>query len=341
MTCTSGAQVSSGVRSGLIKSVCAFRLDASILLSLNETRVTCFGLERLFGFLIGFRGRPPSYKVWLNKTYKVGEFELPREGKLEIGGMDWKDADVPHPMACVHLNGMGGTSLQSILEKFIAAQEDIVTRIHAIELSRFFSNDLGFRFAVVMPILESYVRARYIMGDELSYAHAEKKFFKWIDAAKDNNIIEFSRKHVEIKAKKSPSLRTLISRAIGTVNTCGFRFPTAMAERLQRRRGRVFHSASQMSDHDAGQLFDEVRVATGLLMLHTYMDLGIDISCLARQYIALSDLREFLRPPEEPPASPPKSRKRDKPKRAAPTEAKRRRIAKRPRTRPGKRSSSR
>jgi hypothetical protein len=33
-------------------------------------------------------------------------------------------------------------------------------------------------------------------------------------------------------------------------------------------------------------------------MLHTFMDLGIDIRSLAGRWMALGDIREFLRPPK-------------------------------------------
>ena len=49
-----------------------------------------------------------------------------------------------------------------------------------------------------------------------------------------------------------------------------------------------------MSETDVRSLYEEVQAATGLLMLHTYDDLGVDLSCLAGQYSALSDFRSFL-----------------------------------------------
>jgi len=82
------------------------------------------------------------------------------------------------------------------------------------------------------------------------------------------------------------------------VNAKGFKFPTEIAERLQKRRGRLFHSASQTGEHEVVSFYEEVQAAIALLMLHTYNELGIDISYLAGQYHALNDFRSFLAPPQ-------------------------------------------
>lgn len=55
-----------------------------------------------------------------------------------------------------------------------------------------------------------------------------------------------------------------------------------------------------MSEDDARRFYVEIQAATGLLMLHTYDDLGLDISCLADSYFPLYDLRFFFRRPEQP-----------------------------------------
>jgi hypothetical protein len=261
---------------------------------------TCFGLERLFGFLIGFRGKPPTFNVWLNKTYKVGEHELAEDGNLDIAGINWVEKDLPHPLECIHVNGLGGASLQHILEKFLADQENIVTRIHAVEFSRFFSKFINDRFPMVMPVLESYVRSKYVDPDEASYIQHEKQFFEWVDQSNSEDIKEFARKHLSLKDSKAPSLATLLTRAIDAINASGFCFPRQMADRIQRRRGRLFHAATaQMEEQEVREWFDEVQAATGLLMLHTYTDLGIDIASLANRYLALADFRKFIEAPDQ------------------------------------------
>ncbi len=189
VTCTTGTNLSSGIRSGVIKSVCIFRLDFDELKSLNSSMQACFGLERLFGFLIGFRGKPPSFKLRTKNKYKVGEHELSQDGVLKIGGIDWKEGDLPHPMECIHRNRTGGASLQDILPKFFADQDDLLTRIHAVEFSRFFSINFNDRFSVVMPILESYVKRNFTGDDELSYIAHEKEFFDWIESSKTEEFL--------------------------------------------------------------------------------------------------------------------------------------------------------
>lgn len=298
VTCTSGVEFSSQLRSGSIRSATAFRLEFSTPASLEKVMATCFGLERLFGFLIGFRGKPPIFKTWLNATYEVGDQKLSYEGTLDIAGINWVKGEPPHPMECIHLNGIGEVSFESILTSFLANQEDFVTRIHAVEFSRFFSKNINERFSVVMPVLESHIKRKYTRPDEVSYIQHREEFFDWIDKSESEDVKEFSRKHISVKDEKAPSLATLLTRAIDDVNGRGFRFPAEMAVRIQKRRGRLFHAAPQMmKEQEVLDFFDEVRAATGLLMLHTFIDLGIDIAHLADRHFALADIREFLMPP--------------------------------------------
>jgi hypothetical protein len=76
-------------------------------------------------------------------------------------------------------------------------------------------------------------------------------------------------------------------------------FPEDMAGRIQKRRGAAFHSQPHMSQEDVRMFYEEIRAATGLLMLHTLADLGIDISVI-RSVHSMPDLREFL-PRKMPP----------------------------------------
>jgi hypothetical protein len=291
--CTTGISISSGLRSRVLKSSSVFTVDFKADRSLDDIMLLCFGFERLFGFLIGFRGRPPSFTLRTNRTLDAGEHSLPEEGVLEIGGMDWKEGVAPHPMQCIHRNDAGSATLQLILQRFLADRESLVTRIHAVEFSRFFSRDLSDRFSVVMPILESYLKKKFTEDDEVSYISHEEKFFDWIDSSNNDEIKEFSKKHINVKNRKSPSLTTLLLRGIKFVNTAGYLFPEEMAGRIQKRRGAAFHSQPHMSQEDVRMFYEEIRAATGLLMLHTLADLGIDIS-LIRSGHSMPDLREFL-----------------------------------------------
>ena len=283
VTCTLGAEVSAKGRSGVIRSAAIFRLNFSQPASLNEVLLTCHAFERLFGFLIGFRGRLPKFKVWLEKTYKVDAHELHYDGVLEISGTDWRPGEVPHPLNCVHREGQGGGTIESILATFCKGRDEFMSRIHAVEFSRFFSTNPIDRFSVVMPALEEYLKGRYTTPDETSYINSQNAFFEWVYSAPDEKVREFSRKHIQVKNQKAPSLTTLLTRAIDFVNAKGFAFPAEIAERIQERRGRLFHSISGLSEVDIKPLYEEVQAITGLLMLHTYYDLGIEISAIAKQ----------------------------------------------------------
>jgi hypothetical protein len=297
ITCVIRAEVSTAGRASDLSSTTIFKVDFPKPVSLQEVGTTCYALENLFGFLIGFRGKLPIFHVWLNETYQVGEHELPLDGELQMGGVDWQSGPLPHPLECVHLNGMRGTTFRKLLERFIEKRDDFMSRIVAVDFSRHFAKSLQESFNALMPVLEKYVRRKYRTKDEANFMAAEKNFFDWVDSAADGDIPEFCRKHVQVKESKSPSLKTLLSRAIVAVNERGFNFPANMAERLQKRRGEMFHSVPEFDEREAAKFASEIHAATGLLMLHTYIDLGIDIRILAGR-TALSDLREFLQPPK-------------------------------------------
>ena len=296
---TRTARLASKLRSSSLRSATVFRVEFQRPRSINEVISLAFGLERLFGFLVGFRGEYPVFITWISDKIKSGEIEYNYDGTLEIGNVDWSEGEIPHPLSCIHLNGINNATLPTILEKFLAREDDVVNQIHAVEFSRFFSRNLNDRFAVAMPVLESYVQKRYKTGEEESYIQSQVEFFAWIDSSSSEAVREFPRKHVSIKNSKAPSLKTLLTRAIDFCNQKGFCFDIELADRIQKRRGKLFHAAPQISKDDVLSFSLEVRAVTGLLLLHTLDDIGIDIAYLANRYHALGDLRPFMIAPNQ------------------------------------------
>ncbi len=299
VTVTRTARLASKLRSSSLHSATVFKVEFEKPKSINEVMSLAFGLERLFGFLVGFRGPYPVFTTWIANKLKAGDIEWNYDGTLEIGNVDCSGGEAPHPLNCVHLNGIAGAELPSILERFPAQENDILDRIHAVEFSRFFSRNLNDRFAVTMPVLDSYVQGRYKSGEEESYIQAKDDFLAWIDASPSEAIREFPKKHVTIKSKKTPGLKILLTRAIEVVNSKGFCFAPELAGHIQDRRGELFHAAPQMGKDEVLSFSLEVRAITGLLLLHTLGDLGIDITYLADRYHALGDMRPFMKEPNQ------------------------------------------
>jgi hypothetical protein len=292
LTCTTGAEVRERGRSGTLHSASLLRLIYDDPASLDDVIQLSTDLERLFGFLIGFRGGFPTIKTWLTTTYRVGKTDLPLDGTLELAGLDWKDGDLPHRLECIHRVGMGGGDLPTVLECFLANRESVMARVHAIETCRHFTNNLNSQFSVIMPAFEAYLKARYTETDETEYLEQRDAFFAWVDQAPDAAIGEFSKKHLKEVNTKAPSLQILISRAIDAMNAKGFVFPAGLARRITKRRGSLFHSVASFEVGEARTFYEEVRAAVGLLMLHTYEDLGIDVSYLSTEY-GVKELRSF------------------------------------------------
>ncbi len=172
---------------------------------------------------------------------------------------------------------------------------EMLTRFHAVHFCRFHSANIADKFAVVMPVLEEHIRQKYETKDEITYRRLEQAFFEWLDANASLDFREFSRKHLEVKKRKAPSLTTLLKRAISAINAKGFAIPAAYGERLKSRRGKHFHSIQQSLDAgDIRRFYDEIRAATSLLLLSTLDDLGIDISLIAKKPTAFKGLVDIV-----------------------------------------------
>ncbi|MGH1591336.1 hypothetical protein ACRBEV_26955 [Methylobacterium phyllosphaerae] len=304
VTIARAALITDKIRSSSLQSATTFKVEFDKPRSINQLMSLAFGLERLFGFLIGFRGRYPIFSTWISSKITAGDLEYNYDGTLEIGNLDWTEGETPDRFSCVHGDGLPGADLPAILSQFLSQEKEMVDRIHAVEFGRFFSRNLNDRFAVMMPVLESYVQARYKTGEEESYIEAQDEFFAWIDKSPSHAVREFPKKHVSLKNKKAPSLKTLLTRAIETVNAKGFAFNPELAGRIQDRRGALFHAAPQMDKDEALSFALEVRAITGLLLLHILEDLGIDVAYLAHRYHALGDMRPFMKAPERGPTAP-------------------------------------
>lgn len=295
---TRQAHVASDHISSQIRALSTLRINFDRLRSLSEVMDLGLGLELVFGFLVGFRPEPPTFHLWWPPRAENSTSEI-CDAELSLGGVYFRTAKPPHPLNCVNVCGRNGVKLDKVLASYAANSTDIVTKIHAVQLGRWFGGTLKEKFGAVIPVLEKCVKAKYQSASERSYIQAEIDFFAYIDASGDPELINFSKKHVEVKKRKSPSLPTLLARAFDDLNSAGFRFDAELAPRIARRRAAMFHSAPLMSDDDVQAFYLETRAATTALMLLTLRDLGVDISHLPEAYNAMSDFTPFM--PEFPP----------------------------------------
>lgn len=299
--CVTGARfVDLNVHSTSVTSSSLFSLTFDVPQSLEQIRELSFGLESLFGFLIGYRGELPTFSVWIDKKYTIAGQSHSYSGNLEISGTPFVEGGAPHPMRCIHLGRSNPKTLKNILEKFFENKDDILTRIHVVEFCRFFSTNLNDRFSVIMPVLEQYIRSKYIAPDETDYMQHKGKFFSYIDSSSDEEITEFSKKHIKLQKEKSPSLSTLLERAIVHLNDKGLQIPVKFAKDIQQRRGQVFHSARSMTANDVHCFNSEITVAVALLLFHTFEDLGINLEEITSNYSSLTEMRDFMKRPPTP-----------------------------------------
>ena len=288
------AFVSEDHRSSVVRTRIFLRIVFEGPRSLTDAMDLGLGLELLFGFLAGFRPRPPTFRLW-QAPEVVGERARSREAELQIGGVSWSANKFPHPIERIHMCGQGGIDLQQVLNSYVASSVDFVTRIHSVESSRYFATTLNNKFAHVMPVFEEYLKATYNQADEESYATREQAFFDWVDESPDTEVREFSKKHITVVKRKSPPLQKLIKRALVSLNAEGFRFGSDLAKRITKRRAAMFHSAPLMEEEDVRSFYVEVRAVTFILLLHTLRDIGVPVQPLTDQYHSLSDFVPFLK----------------------------------------------
>lgn len=292
---TNVAEVKSDHSTSEIRSHSLLKITFDSLRSLSEVMDLCLGLELVFGFLAGFRPKLPIFHLRPQTPPDLDHKSSVRVGELELGGVHFKDVPTPHPYERINRCGIDGTSLSGVLTNFIAAPVDIVTRIYAVQQSRWFSSSINDRFSAVMPVFEQYVQATFKNADEKSYLALEKGFFAYVDAAANDELKEFAKKHLKVINKKSPSLPSLIERSIEALNLLGFRFDPKLAKRISERRATMFHSAPLMTEADVQSFYEETQTVTALLMLRTLGDLGVNVGGLATNYHALPEFTRFLK----------------------------------------------
>lgn len=292
--------VQRGHASSEIRTRTVLRIAFDEAKSLNDALDLCLGIELLFGFLTGFRPKFPIFHLWWSA--KDEDEGVPHDAELEIGGVSFRPDKLPHFLGRMHMKGRDAAGLKEVVEAYAADQFDFATRIAAIQTGRWFGGTLNEKFATVMPVLEELLKARFRSGEETSYLASEEAFFAYVAAAGDPLISEFSRKHLEVKRRKSPGLPTLLERAIEVLNDAGFFFGADLPKRINKRRGTMFHSSPLMDAGDVKAFYEEATAATAILTLLTLRDLGVDLAPLSSHYPGMRDFSQFMKRRDAPSA---------------------------------------
>jgi hypothetical protein len=257
----------------------------SILLTLNEPTSLreaielCVSFEALVGFLIGNRPQLPIFRLFAQKGGPRGRLEV---GQLEIGYQKHHDDELRNVFTAIHLRSVDNTEFSGVLKKFYADRDRLVGLIHSIEYVRLFSNNVDDNFRLIVPLLEEGLGS-FRNEDELSFIGVKERFFSYIDKVKDREIDEFCKKHINVVASKAPSIKTLIERAVRHYNSKGFCFKAGLGERIQKKRGAMFHSMKYSDGNTVLLTYEEGNVAAAILMLKVFEELGISVSALARR----------------------------------------------------------
>lgn len=259
--------------------------------SLRQIMNWATGLEMLFQFLIGKSTRWNSF--W--GTGKKDSDEIDNY-KLTFGNTPHKTDERPHPGACRHRNGLGGVSINSVLENYAQHRERIAPLIDSLSYARHRATNLQEKFSIIMPLLEKYLKGRFSEGEEISYSSHRRAFFDWVESSNNAEIIEFSKKHMKEVDTKSPSLKTLLSRSAAMLSNHGFYFSEALLARIPKRRVELFHSRLQINETaDANKFKLEVMAIIAMLTLHVMLELGIELTELNRTSMWSDEINPFFK----------------------------------------------
>ncbi|WP_315926889.1 hypothetical protein [Mesorhizobium sp. SP-1A] len=285
-------QFSRGDDEHSLRTRTVFRLRFEELRSLSYVMDVCVGLESLFGFLVGYRPPMPVFQLLKPRPKEDPQSPEPISG-LRIGGAYALEGKAPHPLERLHMRGRDGASLEVLLKAYMSARVSLDSRIHAIQYSKWFGATLNDQFAAVMPVFEELVKARFKNDSELSYEHLAQAFWAYVDEAPDPDLVEFAKKHLDVKDKKSPGLPALIGRAIESINAEGFSFEELLAKRINKRRAEMFHTTPFKSGENLAGFYEEKLAITDLLMLLTLKDLGVSLPVVAKG--SATDYHRFSR----------------------------------------------
>lgn len=244
------------------------------------------GFELLMGLLVGCRPICPKFTVTTSEK---------ESGELELGYLEHNKDDISNYFTAAHLRGIDGSGLPDILRIFYSNADEFRKIIYCIEKIRYFSTHVVDNFRLAMPVLEGYLRSRYKHEKQESFIQHKDAFLRLIDSC-DDTMKNFCNKHVQIKDRKPSGLKTILRQAIDEVNSCGYEIGTDFADRINTRRGSLFHSSMEISEAEIIDVYEETLVIASILMLLAMRDLGLDIRSIAKRYNAFTDLRRVCGP---------------------------------------------
>mmetsp|Transcript_259 Transcript_259/g.429 ORF Transcript_259/g.429 Transcript_259/m.429 type:complete len:471 (-) Transcript_259:245-1657(-) len=265
--------------------------------SVREVISLIWALDSLFGFLIGYRLRPPNVTVWTRETYTLSNDgkEYSYSAKLMMFNTKWNDEKVPDWFDIQCWRNDRSPNTQELISTFLSDRDSFMKRIHAINEASFFSKTLDRSFAAIAPALEEYLKGKFTEPDEKAYENLSASFFQYIEDCQDETIKEFSRKHIqEVSDGKKPGFKQLIERALAELAELNLNFSNAIARDIAKQRGTLFHTVPDFDQTRATNLLESTRAAILILTLLTYSDLGIDLRSLELSVHRFGKFRQFF-----------------------------------------------
>lgn len=265
-------------------------------ISTRDAFIWCRELELLFQFLIGHSTKWSKFGLRLDDTYELDNEIYHVHSLLEFGNLPHKENDKLHPKECRYLDKKSCTETEKVLNKYHENRETLSKLIDIIWVCENISKTLQDKLPLIIPAYESYLKRFFTNTDEEEYIKFEQNFFQYIDKSNDENVIEFSKKHIQVINRKSASFRAMIERSIDQINSFGFSIDKKFAKQISSRRNKMFHGSLDIKDNsDAKNLYEEYIITLSLLTLHVYIDLGLNVEKFKEIGFSGGSLYEFQR----------------------------------------------
>ncbi|WP_170756107.1 hypothetical protein [Ruegeria lacuscaerulensis] len=223
----------------------------------------CSLLDSLFSFLTMTAIEPTELKLTPSGEHP----DMIRDHTLLRSGIQW-NIKSDRSMFSNFLSVKDVPSIKTIICDMMNAYGEASLILEAINEALHFSENCNKSFGLIFPKLERFLDKWFSGDDETSFQSKEEKFFQYIKASKDEEIIAFCNKHISVKNRKKRGTKQKLRLAIETLNrSLGCDMDVVLAERILEFRTSKFHSSGLTKIFNASENCQEVSRACEFMLI--------------------------------------------------------------------------
>ena len=223
----------------------------------------CTLLDSLFSFLTMTAVRPAELTLTPSgmQPDAIGHHTLLRSGvRWNTGSNERRYSNF--------LSRSDVPSVKTLITDTVNAHWEASFLLEAINESLHFAKRCDSSFGLIFPKLERFLDKWFSGDDEANYLNKEKKFFEYVNASDDEEVVSFCQKHIEIKKSKKRGIKQKLRVAIKTLNnSVGCDIDAAVAGRIVEFRQSQFHAPGLKSIIKSYEHCEEVSKVCEFMMI--------------------------------------------------------------------------